>query len=160
MNDFTKSILYSGVVLAAGLIAVFAIQSNMTGAQKDAGQISSVEPAAGQEGFSLSKEDEIFLIKGPAANSADDMEEIAEMDMNIDAAVQDLGEEIQNIEPAAGEEEAVEEFSEETEEESELQDHTEDHSEIQTDDHSEHQTEGESEEESEMNIESEEEIVE
>ena len=45
MSNFTKSIVYSGVVLAAGLVAIFAIYNNMA-AQ---GPVSSIEPASGQE---------------------------------------------------------------------------------------------------------------
>lgn len=44
MSNFTKSIVYSGVVLAAGLIAIFAIYNNMSGSE-----MSGIEPAAGTE---------------------------------------------------------------------------------------------------------------
>ena len=44
MNNFTKSIVYSGVVMAAGLVAIFAVYNNMDGSS-----VSSIEPAAGQE---------------------------------------------------------------------------------------------------------------
>ncbi len=46
MNNFTKSIVYSGVVLAAGLVAIFAIYNNMG---TDASNVSYIEPAAGEE---------------------------------------------------------------------------------------------------------------
>jgi hypothetical protein len=45
MSNFTKSIVYSGVVLAAGLVAIFAIYNNMA----DQGPMSYIEPAAGEE---------------------------------------------------------------------------------------------------------------
>ena len=48
MNNFTKSIVYSGVVLAAGLVAIFAIYNNMQ-TQSPA----SIEPAAGQESSTM-----------------------------------------------------------------------------------------------------------
>jgi cytoskeletal protein RodZ len=44
MSNFTKSIVYSGVVLAVGLIAIFAIRSNMT----EQGTLSYIEPASGE----------------------------------------------------------------------------------------------------------------
>lgn len=44
MGNFTKSIFYSGTVLAAGLIAIFSIYSNMTGQTG----FSAIEPAAGE----------------------------------------------------------------------------------------------------------------
>ena len=45
MNNFTKSIVYSGVVLAAGLVAIFAIYNNISGTN----DVSYIEPAAGTE---------------------------------------------------------------------------------------------------------------
>ena len=45
MSNFTKSIIYSGVVLVAGLVAIFTIYNNMTSTPGiNYGQI---EPAAG-----------------------------------------------------------------------------------------------------------------
>ncbi|MEM6465256.1 MAG: hypothetical protein AAF679_01945 [Pseudomonadota bacterium] len=44
MTNFTKSIVYSGVVLAAGLVAIFAIYNNMSGTD-----VAGIEPAAGVE---------------------------------------------------------------------------------------------------------------
>lgn len=44
MSNFTKSIVYSGLVMAAGLVAIFAIYNNMTDAS-----LSSIEPAAGTQ---------------------------------------------------------------------------------------------------------------
>lgn len=46
MNNFTKSIVYSGVVLAAGLVAIFAIYNNMG---TDGSNVSYIEPAAGEQ---------------------------------------------------------------------------------------------------------------
>jgi hypothetical protein len=45
MSNFTKSIVYSGVVLAAGLVAIFAIYNNMSGQEP----MNYIEPAAGEE---------------------------------------------------------------------------------------------------------------
>lgn len=45
MNNFTKSIVYSGVVLAAGLVAIFAIYNNVSSNSS----VSYIEPAAGTE---------------------------------------------------------------------------------------------------------------
>ena len=47
MNNFTKSIVYSGVVLAAGLVAIFAIYNNM--AATPGSTVTMIEPAAGEE---------------------------------------------------------------------------------------------------------------
>lgn len=46
MNNFTKSIIYSGLVLVAGMIAVIAIQNNLG---PTATSFSALEPAAGEE---------------------------------------------------------------------------------------------------------------
>lgn len=45
MSNFTKSIVYSGVVLVAGLVAVFTIYNNM--AVTDGAGYANIEPAAG-----------------------------------------------------------------------------------------------------------------
>ena len=45
MSNFTKSIVYSGVVLVAGLVAVFSIYNNM--ATTSANSVANIEPAAG-----------------------------------------------------------------------------------------------------------------
>ena len=45
MNNFTKSIVYSGVVLAAGLVAIFAIYNNISSDN----EFAYIEPAAGTE---------------------------------------------------------------------------------------------------------------
>lgn len=54
MNNFTKSIVYSGVVLAAGLVAIFAIYNNMgaTGSS-----MANLEPAAGETSMMVSEEE-------------------------------------------------------------------------------------------------------
>ncbi|MFN3701378.1 MAG: hypothetical protein ACK4VI_07645 [Alphaproteobacteria bacterium] len=46
MSNFTKSIFFSGMVLVAGLVAVFTIYNNMSG---DAGNFAAIEPASGYE---------------------------------------------------------------------------------------------------------------
>lgn len=45
MNNFTKSIVYSGIVVAAALVAVFAIYDNMSGPQQS--PLQQIEPASG-----------------------------------------------------------------------------------------------------------------
>ncbi|MCF8496207.1 MAG: hypothetical protein K9G62_06030 [Alphaproteobacteria bacterium] len=77
MSSFTKSIVYSGVVLALGLVAIFAIRSNMI--DQGAG-MSNIEPAAGQ---------------------------VAEDTTGTDEAAQTQEDATATIEPATGEEAAV-----------------------------------------------------
>lgn len=61
MNNFTKSILYSTTVLAAGLVAIFAIYDGVT---KDAGvQVAAVEPAAGESDFGIQFDSETNALK-------------------------------------------------------------------------------------------------
>ena len=78
MSNFTKSIVYSGVVLAAGLVAIFAIYNNMSG-----NDVASIEPAAGSqagEGFAESFEgfaDSIQEAAEDATEAASDMAEHA-----------------------------------------------------------------------------------
>lgn len=45
MDNFTKSIVYSGVVLAAGLVSIFAIYNNMT---PDRTGLSNIQPSSGK----------------------------------------------------------------------------------------------------------------
>lgn len=46
MSNFTKSIFYSGAVLAVAMIAVFSIYTNMT---QNGSELGAIEPAAGEE---------------------------------------------------------------------------------------------------------------
>ena len=46
MSNFTKSIFYSGAVLAVAMIAVFSIYTNMT---QNGSELGALEPAAGEE---------------------------------------------------------------------------------------------------------------
>ena len=48
MNNFSKSIMYSSFVLAAGLVAIFAIYNN-DATNRNMGMIAAIEPAAGEE---------------------------------------------------------------------------------------------------------------
>ncbi len=48
MSNFTKSILYSTTVLAAGLVAIFAIYNNVT-TSPDGGVFAGLAPAAGEQ---------------------------------------------------------------------------------------------------------------
>lgn len=59
MSNFTRSIVYSGVVLAAGLVAIFSIYNNMQDetATTQVEQVQEVEPAAGSESISPSYKD-------------------------------------------------------------------------------------------------------
>lgn len=126
MKNFTKSIVYSGVVLAAGLVAVFAIQNNMNGTQTQT-PLFAIEPAAGTEGdYQVGGQSFIPVIEQMTEDSAEAIENMAEEASNvaeetldaaskeanmaleaIDAGVIEAGEEIenalQNIMPASGE---------------------------------------------------------
>jgi len=67
MSNFTKSIVYSGVVLAAGLVAIFAIYNNMSGQ----GPVSYIEPAAGEEAMIDGQPaDALAVVEGEAAAEA------------------------------------------------------------------------------------------
>ncbi len=68
MSNFTKSIVYSGVVLAAGLVAIFAIYNNMSGQ----GPVSYIEPASGEEAILLDGQatDPLATAEGEAAIEA------------------------------------------------------------------------------------------
>ncbi len=47
MKNFTKSVLYSTTIVAAGLVAAFAIYSNVAGNQDSSMSIASISPASG-----------------------------------------------------------------------------------------------------------------
>ena len=87
MNNFTKSIVYSGVVLAAGLVAIFAIYNNM-GTDTN---VSYIEPAAGTEaaeGITQGLTDITTSVQEAAADATEAAGDMAEKagDMAKDAA--------------------------------------------------------------------------
>lgn len=69
MNNFTKSIVYSGVVLAAGLVAIFAIYNNMG---TDASNMSYIEPASGEETFTENAEEAFDATVDAVEETAED----------------------------------------------------------------------------------------
>ena len=113
MTNFTKSVVYSGVVLVAGLIAIFAIQNNMNGS---ADRFSAVEPAAGvEDAIEMQIENMQINIKDEQKVSEEAQEEAAaiiqdapeQASETADAGVMDAGETILNaVEPAAGNQDA------------------------------------------------------
>lgn len=117
MSQFTRSILYSTAVIALGLAAVIAIYSDMQG---PADGVAMVEPAAGEEAPVLEQTTfESTLPAGEMMDSASEMmsdaattseekaeEILAEIETIIqeaeDSAAADM---VQDIAPAAGDEE-------------------------------------------------------
>ncbi|MEM7680109.1 MAG: hypothetical protein AAF182_03805 [Pseudomonadota bacterium] len=99
MSDFTKSIVYSGFVLVAGLIAVFAISSNMTAPTGDTGSAFAViEPAAGNE--TATDTMDTMTDKTSTVETGVTDEDLAK----LRAALEEAGISVSEIEPAAGEE--------------------------------------------------------
>lgn len=81
MSDFTRSLLYSGFVLAAGLMAIIAIQNNMDAHR--ASSYSMIEPAAGQQAS-------IFKSSPAATNAQTEMTaNAADAKQNVPAPVTD-----------------------------------------------------------------------
>lgn len=122
MNNFTKSIVYSGVVLAAGLVAIFAIYNNMNTAESN---LSYIEPAAGEASTTEATPAEESTIgqeaidaasqaaeqaSEAATSAADAVEETASEAVEsaeeaVDATAEAIDAEAQDAtEPAAGEE--------------------------------------------------------
>lgn len=102
MSDFTKSIVYSGFVLVAGLVAIFAISSNMTVDQTNGTSFAVIEPAAGDE-------TNTFSIPEPVANSFEATQDQAEWATEealakLRDALKEAGVDVSKTEPAAGEE--------------------------------------------------------
>lgn len=113
MSNFTKSIVYSGVVLAVGLIAIFAIRGNM---EEQAGGFATVEPAAGQEeGYfetmpeetTQAREEVEHMTEEAMEETSEAMEEAAEMteeamEETSEETVKNGAEDASETEPAAG----------------------------------------------------------
>lgn len=96
MSNFTRSILYSTTVLAAGLVAIFAIYNNITATgSMDATAAADIAPAAGGSsdlGINFG-EDELA-----AENSEAGQDNVAS-----DEAVQETAEALSTISTASGE---------------------------------------------------------
>jgi len=97
MSDFSKSIVYSGLVLVAGLIAVFAISSNMTTTDDAAAPFAVIEPAAGDEATEAT---DTTTEETSATETGITDEDLAELRKVLEAA----GVNISETEPAAGDE--------------------------------------------------------
>jgi hypothetical protein len=96
MSNFTKSIFFSGMVLVAGLVAVFTIYNNMSG---DAGNFAAIEPASGYEvTIEEATDDAVEAVEEVAEDVEDTAEEVVE---DSEAAVEETTED-------AAEEETVE----------------------------------------------------
>lgn len=106
MSNFTRSIVYSGVVLAAGLVAIFAIYNNID--DNSASGLASIQPAAGNVGEAFTDTYDSAVSAIEQASSEVDME----MDATVEAeeAVEDINAEadavVESVEEAT--EEAVE----------------------------------------------------
>ena len=111
MNNFTKSIVYSGVVLAAGLVAIFAIYNNMG---IDANNVSYIEPAAGDETSLETVNEAIEAIPEALESGVETLQETAIeiYDTTEDAltpspaenALEDAADDAAETEPASGDE--------------------------------------------------------
>jgi methyl-accepting chemotaxis protein len=89
MSSFTKSIVYSGIVLAAGLVAVFAIYSNM--GQKDS-DYSYIEPASGSQAAEAGSEAIQGFANSVQEISADAVEGSQEMAEDVAETAEDTAE--------------------------------------------------------------------
>lgn len=101
MNNFTKSIVYSGVVLAAGLVAIFAIYNNMG---TDGSNVSYIEPAAGEETFTESVSEAYDNTVEAIAETAEDAEAAITGETDTEATAEAEAEE-----PMSAEEKAIKE---------------------------------------------------
>lgn len=68
MSNFTKSILYSTTVLAAGLVAIFAIYNNVT-TSKDGTSVASIAPASGENSLGVNFGETVNSISAGAAEA-------------------------------------------------------------------------------------------
>ena len=121
MSNFTKSIVYSTTVLAAGVVAIFAIYNNVS-TDTDGAAVAGITPAAGTSTIGINFENVIDEAKTKATLAASDAKEAVgnaaegakeTMDNVIGAeegkSVGDvIGEKIDAIEPAAAGSEATE----------------------------------------------------
>lgn len=104
MSDFTKSIVYSGFVLVAGLIAIFAISSNMT-AQQGAETFAVIEPAAGGDTSADFTIDTTAAADEAAAATAEQSPWASDEALDeLRKALKEAGVSVSEIEPAAGDE--------------------------------------------------------
>lgn len=116
MSNFTKSIVYSGLVLVAGLVAVFSIYNNM--ANTDATSFANMEPAAGGYTSSMPDATEIMDDASGFVNEAVTTateaagatpQEISDMvDEATEEAVEEVADETEAAAEEAGEEAATE----------------------------------------------------
>lgn len=105
MTNFTKSIVYSGVILAVGLVAVFAIYNN---APKNAAPYAQIAPAAGEESSATEViSEETAKVMNDASEIVSEAADAIGREANeIENAAQEAVDEVQKaleIEPAAGE---------------------------------------------------------
>ncbi len=126
MSNFTKSIFYSTFVLAAGLVAIFAIYNNVTTNQSGS-SLAEISPAAGEESAIVIEYDEV-MNKGSdvAADATTAVLGAAEtvgsaINGAVDATEETLAEAgdmvektMESLAPAAGEETTTEAPAEET----------------------------------------------
>ncbi len=123
MSNFTKSILYSTTVLAAGLVAIFAIYNNVTTDQSGS-SLAQITPAAGEESSVAAEYDQVMNEGADMASEAAEATTAAVLGAAetvgsaingaVDTAEETLAEAgetatetLNNIAPAAGEEEAA-----------------------------------------------------
>jgi len=104
MSDFSKSIVYSGLVLVAGLIAIFAISSNMT-TQQPGAEFAAIQPAAGEEQTPITSPNEATAAAEQTAEKSawESDEALTKLREALKEAGVDI-ENVENIEPSAGEE--------------------------------------------------------
>lgn len=95
MSDFTRSIIYSGFVLVAGLVAIFAISSNLT--STDPNSFAVIEPAAGIEEPSAPAEAETMTEAEESFDADNEVEKLR-------TALEEAGINVSEVEPASGEE--------------------------------------------------------
>lgn len=101
MNNFSKSIVYSGLVLAAGLVAIFAVYNNMS--ERGA---AGIEPAAGESTMETTIDVDTSQAADPAAVQEEIQEENAEIQKELtegDTAVEEAAEAIDNAVTTPGE---------------------------------------------------------
>ena len=97
MSNFTKSIVYSGIVLVAGLVAVFTLYNNM--ATTGANSFANMEPAAGEMARGLESDMSgvaAFLSDAVAddAEAATTLSTTAQTQDAADAAIENAKEEL------------------------------------------------------------------
>tara|TARA_R110001592_G_scaffold79054_5_gene236786 strand:+ start:2007 stop:3068 length:1062 start_codon:yes stop_codon:yes gene_type:complete len=96
MSNFTKSIVYSTTVLAAGVVAIFAIYNNVS-TDTDGAAVAGITPAAGTSTIGINFENVIDEAKTKATLAASDAKEA------VGNAAEATGEAIEGATQAAGE---------------------------------------------------------